>query len=230
MRANHRENGQPTARPVDDPVREAEATEMAGPRTLPRLDSLTGLRFFAAAFVVLGHVETSGTYPAPVLSQLFSFPFAAVTFFFVLSGFVLVRSDRPHDSIGRFYRRRFARVWPLYALITVLLFPIGWLIRYPGWDFPRYLIVFGIVLLTLQSLCPLSRVQEAVNPPNWSLSCEAFFYAAFPWLRSRLSRVTPDRLRYLVAGLFVLTTAAWLFEGDAPWRYFFSGGEEQPGR
>lgn len=197
---------------------------------IPRLDSLTALRFFAAAFVALGHVETSGTYPAPVLDQVFSFPFAAVTFFFVLSGFVLVWSHRPGDTARGFYLRRFARVWPLYALITVLLLPIGWYIRYPGWNFGTYLVVWVCVLFAVQGLCPLPRVQEAVNPPNWSLSCEAVFYAVFPFVRAPLGRVRPDRLKYIATGLIVVCVAIWVFEGDAPWAYFFSGGKVEPMR
>lgn len=195
-----------------------------------RLDSLTSLRFLAAAFVVMGHVETSGTYTAPALEHVFAFPFAAVTFFFVLSGFVLVWSWRPGTSPSGFYLRRFARVWPLYALITVLLLPIGWLIRYPSWDLGQYLLVWGVVLLALQGLCPLSRVQEAVNPPNWSLSCEAFFYLLFPWMRNRLAGLAPRVLNRLAVALVVMTTAVWIFEGDAAWAYFYSGGRVEPMR
>lgn len=196
----------------------------------PRLDTLTSLRFFAAAFVVMGHTQSSMTYDHPVLGHLFAFPFAGVTFFFVLSGFVLAWSYRETTSPRRFYLRRFARVWPLYALITVLLFPIGWKIAYPAWDFADYVVVWVVVLLALQSLSPLSRHQEAVNPPNWSLSVEAFFYLLFPWLRPRVAKLRKENLGRWAFGLIALITVIWVFMGDAPWAYFFSGGKEEPVR
>ena len=165
------------------PERPAPERPAAGNEIPARLDFLTSLRFFAAAFVVMGHTQSSDTYTSATLKHVFAFPFAAVTFFFVLSGFVLVWSARPADTPRRFYVRRFARVWPLYALVTVLLLPIGWTIRYPSWSFGDYMVVWVAVLLAVQSLSPFGRHQEAVNPPNWSLSVEAFFYLLFPALR-----------------------------------------------
>jgi peptidoglycan/LPS O-acetylase OafA/YrhL len=75
-------------------------------RTL-RLDSLTGLRFFAALAVVLVHV--GGQFAtARWLLTVESYGYAGVSFFFVLSGFVLTWSHR-EQSAGRFWWRRFAR-------------------------------------------------------------------------------------------------------------------------
>lgn len=39
---------------------------------------------------------------------------SGVTFFFVLSGFLLAWSARPGDRARSFYRRRFARIYPAY--------------------------------------------------------------------------------------------------------------------
>ncbi|MBT2549596.1 acyltransferase family protein [Arthrobacter sp. ISL-65] len=44
---------------------------------------------------------------------------AGVTFFFLLSGFVLAWSMNPSTSKRQFYWRRFARIWPLHALTAL---------------------------------------------------------------------------------------------------------------
>lgn len=45
---------------------------------------------------------------------------AGVSFFFILSGFVLVWSFRSSDTPGEFYRRRFARIVPAYVAMCVV--------------------------------------------------------------------------------------------------------------
>ncbi|MCF6376884.1 acyltransferase [Nocardioides KLBMP 9356] len=105
--------------------------------------------------------------------------YLGVTFFFVLSGFVLVWSARDDDTARGFYRRRFARVWPLHALTFCLaagLAAAGLVDVYgPAWAAP-------INLALLQAWVPDSEVILSFNDVSWSLSAEAFFYAVFPVL------------------------------------------------
>ncbi len=44
---------------------------------------------------------------------------SGVTFFFVLSGFVLTWSAQPGTKVFIFYRRRFARIWPAHIVALV---------------------------------------------------------------------------------------------------------------
>ena len=53
----------------------------------PRINHLTGLRFFAAFLVFMSHIEFSGSYDS--LQIVFKQGFIGVSFFFILSGFVL---------------------------------------------------------------------------------------------------------------------------------------------
>jgi peptidoglycan/LPS O-acetylase OafA/YrhL len=80
--------------------------------TKARLDQLTSLRFFAAYLIILYHsvglfgIERIGVN----LGQ-------GVSFFFVLSGFILTYVYPRLDSwtdIRQFWRARFARIWPAY--------------------------------------------------------------------------------------------------------------------
>lgn len=72
----------------------------------PRLDSLTGLRWWAAFGVFLYHMQNFA--PVPVLSQFAPYGNSGVAFFFVLSGFVLSYSAKETTTTRNFYWRRFA--------------------------------------------------------------------------------------------------------------------------
>ena len=103
-------------------------------RNRPPLPLLTTLRFFAAAEVVAFHVvqaKTNGAIPEGFLWGLVSGGYAAVIFFFVLSGFILAYahtgdSERTACNVKatRFWRLRFARIAPAYYLALLLALPI----------------------------------------------------------------------------------------------------------
>lgn len=98
-----------------------------------------------------------------------------VSFFFILSGFVLAWSSRDDDTTRRFYRRRAARILPLY-----------WLAWLPG---ALYALVvdeahIGNLLPSLflvQGWFPQKDIHFAANSVGWSLSTELFFYLMFPF-------------------------------------------------
>jgi peptidoglycan/LPS O-acetylase OafA/YrhL len=125
-----------------------------------QLETLTALRFIAALLVFGMHAEQIlelGVAPLGI-------GFVGVSFFFVLSGFVLTWSHRHGEGVGAFYWHRFARVWPLATLTTLLLIALG---------SPH-----GSVLLDLALLHGWGTgrmIGVAANPPSWSLGTEAFF-------------------------------------------------------
>jgi peptidoglycan/LPS O-acetylase OafA/YrhL len=171
-----------------------------------RLPSLTGLRF-VAAFLVFGfHVSISGLLaPSPLqhaLSRVAGAGAVGVSFFFVLSGFVLTWSARPDDSARAFWRRRAAKIYPSYLVAFVFaligLYATGRAVSVPAG-------VANVALL--QSWWPDPKVYFGANSVSWSLACEAFFYALFPWLLPALNRIRPERL-WLVAGACVAAVFA----------------------
>ena len=92
-------------------------------------NSLNGLRFFAAFLVVIHHSETIRlSYNMFNLKQfsLFNNGGLAVSFFFVLSGFLITylllkeKSNTKKISIKKFYLRRILRTWPLYYLLVFI--------------------------------------------------------------------------------------------------------------
>src|SRR5215469_15689462 len=103
----------------------ARSTSGSAQSTLP---SLTGTRWMAA-FLVFGlHLRNLGYLNgAPV--DFAGWPFMAgttgVSFFFVLSGFVLTWSARPRDTAAGFWRRRIARIYPVHLATAAAAMLLG---------------------------------------------------------------------------------------------------------
>ncbi len=156
---------------------------------MPRLPLLTSLRFLAAFEVVVFHCgsEFIGLLASPV-QMFFQHGYEAVSFFFVLSGFVLAYAyhspSRHSSSVVRwsYYRARLIRIYPVYVLGLLLAAPIFyWSSVVKQTTDPTVAVAaLGLVPLLLQSWNPPTAL--AWNAPAWSLSVEAAFYAVFPWL------------------------------------------------
>ena len=168
---------------------------------LPRVESLTGLRWFAAFFVFLHHSKNFA--PIPEVLPWGFLGVTGVTFFFVLSGFVLTWSWFPRDTAGRFYWRRFARIYPAYLVALVVALPVFYgtadVFQDP-WD-AEAIVAVVLSILLLQAWVVTPGIFFGGNPAGWSLSCEAFFYAVFPLA---IHSVMRRRIRVLL-GLALLT-------------------------
>ncbi|MFJ9733412.1 acyltransferase family protein [Streptomyces sp. NPDC101171] len=159
----------------------------APPAARPALPSLTGLRWVAALLVFGLHVNNFGYFggePGRIVLWGFGAGATGVSFFFVLSGFVLTWSARPHDRAPAFWRRRIARVYPVH----VVTLGIALLMAYTLPRQPRP--SSGQALSNLLLVHSWWRPWwQTLNPVSWSLACEAFFYAAFPLLFLLLRRL-----------------------------------------
>lgn len=162
------------------------------PSRLPTLRALTGLRAFAAAWVVLYHFRDDvkrlfpGSEPAwPFLDS----GYVGVDIFFILSGFIIAytylgqfETVRPR-AYGRFLWLRLARLYPVHlftlALFTLIVIPghvqdaslseVGGVLRLE--DFRRQLLLahgWG------------TTGNHAFNYPAWSISVEWLAYLVFP--------------------------------------------------
>lgn len=138
----------------------------------PRLESLTFLRFIAAAVVVIYHFGRDTQLFKSLPVALTSGPIM-VTFFFVLSGFVISVSHYNRAvCTSDFYRNRFFRIAPIYFIALI------WVCAYQ----PTGLTTTSLALSAtfLQSWIPPYPL--SLNSPGWSISVEAFFYAISPAL------------------------------------------------
>lgn len=170
----------------------------------PDIPALTSLRFFAALWIVLFHIREVGLWRGGVRPYLATIQlgYLGVSFFFVLSGFILVYvySGRELEKM-RFWQARFARIYPAYLLSLLITLP-GVLFFLPQL---RQMHIAGLVLaafpLLLEAWFP--RILFYWNAVAWSLSAEAFFYLVFPFVFRRL-----ERPGWRGLGLWI--SAAWL--------------------
>lgn len=139
-----------------------------------RLSALTGLRFVAASMVFVLH-----SMPQPekwlALDQ-------GVSFFFVLSGFILtyIYPDLPNfAAVKKFYIARIARLWPLHLLTMLVFVGIGGI---PSLE------TLALNALLLQAWVPIQRIYFSYNAVSWSISTEVFFYLMFPLLIPSLEK------------------------------------------
>ncbi len=129
------------------------------------------LRFIAALWVVIKHYS-------PVRNVLVDNGGEAVSFFFLLSGFILVVAYEKLIKENRlspvdFYVKRIARVYPLYVFALSLTLAFHFFVQSGFSNLPRKL---PFELLMVQSWF----YSGSINYVAWSISCELFFYILFP--------------------------------------------------
>ncbi|MBD0692594.1 acyltransferase family protein [Streptomyces sp. CBMA123] len=160
-----------------------------------RLPSLTGLRFVAAAAVVAQHSSLIWTHGHGESATLLRLGFAAVTFFFLLSGFLLTWAWRPDQPVRVFWRRRTARIMPTHLVTllagVLLLAAAGQTVPLRAW-LPNALLV--------QTWSPgFDLLDPGVNGVSWSLCCDLAFYLLFPVIARRTAAIRSERLWHWAA-------------------------------
>ena len=171
-------------------------------RNITHFANLTPLRFIAAYLVVIFHVEeTRKMFGLPNLTRfsLFTQGPQAVTFFFVLSGFLitylLLREQEQCGRIDvpRFYIRRILRIWPLYFLmvfIGLVLIPAGVKLGRVRYEAPfESLHVAPYFFLFVPFVVNLTYGNHFLTP-LWSVGVEEMYYFVWApvlkWFRRRL--------------------------------------------
>ncbi len=155
----------------------------------------------------------------------FSTPFlgSLVMLFFVISGFCVHRpvvSDGAPFDVGRFYLRRFWRIYPPYAAAALLSFALGSIWVFAPSGAPHLL----ATLLMAQNYTegvgtPVLAAQPSVNPALWSLPVEMELYLMYPLFRASVRRwgwAPIMGVVGLVSGLAALAVhrGAYVLEGN----------------
>jgi len=153
----------------------------------PELSSLTGIRFYAALVVFLYHVPNfiPGMKAFGGSHVLFNSGDVGVSFFFVLSGFILTynyanlfREGLCAASYKRFLWDRLTKVYPVHFLTLLIVLPIA--IFSPQHPLDWRALPFHLVLLQCFWPSPTPAFSDYLNKPSWSISCEWFFYLLAP--------------------------------------------------
>ncbi|OII62449.1 acyltransferase [Streptomyces sp. CC53] len=162
------------------------------------LPSLTGMRWAAALVVFLFHLKNARYFGGDDLDLVvwaFGPGAVGVTFFFILSGFVLAWSARPGDRAVSFWRRRLARIYPVHVVTTLAALALAFTVLPELRPHGYKETVANFLLLNAWK----DEWWHGINPVSWSLVCEAFFYACFPALYAVLRRLGPRALYALAA-------------------------------
>lgn len=161
------------------------------------IHSLTSLRLVFALMVFASHCNIiSGCFDIPVFTE----GYVGVSFFFVLSGFVISysydeRFRRGSTSAREFWVARIARIYPLHCLMLLVAAALGTCTLANGLLY--WVKHFVANLFLCQAYVPYSEWFFSFNSPSWSLCCEQFFYLCFPFIVPLLRH--PRRLYLLFA-------------------------------
>jgi peptidoglycan/LPS O-acetylase OafA/YrhL len=200
---------------------------VAPPPRHPRFPLVDGLRAIAAISVLLVHVPGASSLPDP-LPRLTGQLAIGVTFFFVISGFLLYRpfiaghgGGPARPSVGDYAKRRFLRIYPAYwVALTVLTILPGFVGVDEGGALAQYSLLQSLPVLggptcTGFTDCDLTH--------TWSLVVEVTFYALLPVYALCVARLTRrlEGRRWLWTQLAILASLALLSQALV---YVFFGG------
>ncbi|HYQ68700.1 acyltransferase [Actinophytocola sp.] len=181
----------PDTKPVNTPA----AAATGGTNPGGHLRSLTSLRFLAAFLVFGTHAGLESLFSDQGVGTAVNEFFGpggryGVSFFFVLSGFVLTWTARPGQTARRFWRARAAKIYPVHLVTALVAAVLLVTVAKAALD-PT---VVATNLLLLHGWVPRVDIMVSLNTPSWSLSCEAFFYLLFPVLLFAARRIRPSLL------------------------------------
>lgn len=141
-----------------------------------RIEQLTFTRFIAAIAIVVFHYGGKLPYLSTgLLGTIFKQANVGVSYFYILSGFVMVIAMQKYQqlSLFSFLQNRLARMYPVYLLALMFVFLLKTPIQF------NFITIFNNVTM-LQAWWPSQAL--SYNYPGWSISVEWFFYLIFPLL------------------------------------------------
>lgn len=164
-----------------------------------RIRSLQGARFLFVVLIYMSHCVTDN------IVEPFDFGGEiGVSFFFVLSGFVLSLGYGPRVSRGDFSTKKFfwRHFWKLYPLHVLLYAVVLLLDRRIGHAYDW--IQMTTSLLLLQSWIPWNHTLYTVNAVSWFLCDTLFFYVVFKSLYGFLMSADGKNLKLGFAAFAVV--------------------------
>jgi len=205
------------------------------PARAETMPSLTGLRAFALLFVFAGHAIALGAFADPAAAADFNtltgdgrIAFLAVSFFFVLSGFVLTWSAKPGRTAQTFWRRRLMRIGPCHLLIAAFA-----LVQFTlAGDAIHWGPAFADIFLVQNWVPNQNLIEYQLNGVTWSLSVELLCYALFPLLVRLVNRLGTRALWSWAIGLglaaFLIPLLSYpLLSGYPPSEFYPQGSWPQ---
>lgn len=175
-----------------------------------KISQITFTRFVAAIAIVISHFNKDlFLYQINYISDIFLRANVGVSYFFILSGFIMIVAYHKKNQIDYldFYKNRFARIYPLY-IVGLLLYLITKSSNFSVYKLILYL--FGI-----QSWIPGEAL--VLNFPGWSISVEFLFYLLFPLLYNRYYSKQNKSIWVIAIIIWVITQVFSNFYVGSSW-------------
>ena len=167
-----------------------------------KIDQLTFTRFVAAIAIVAYHFgRPLNIFSHPLVSKILTQANIGVSFFFILSGFVMIiayGSKKNIDSYS-YLKNRFSRIYPLYLFAILLMLILQ------TFDAKEDFVFSDLILNVLMLQAWFPEKVFTVNLTGWSLSVEFLFYAIFPLMFNFFYQ--KYKLKQLVIPVFLI----WFF-------------------
>ena len=178
-----------------------------------KINSLTGIRFYASFLVFVSHLELFNYFSeiSDGLNFYFlkSFGTIGVSVFFALSGFILFvnyfsKGNQKRFSFRSFYVARFARVYPMFFISILFATPLVFLTKENTFSWFNFLV----------NISPLKYFfpqVSLINIPTWTIYVEGFFYSVFPFLGIALLKNQRSSIIIFILSFVIFVAATNIF-------------------
>jgi peptidoglycan/LPS O-acetylase OafA/YrhL len=189
-----------------------------------RIPQLTFTRFIAAFFIVVFHYgKTVFPFSVPFLKSLIDNLNVLVSYFFILSGFVLAVSSFKSLNEGKkitlvsFLPPRLARLYPLMIFSLIIFLILSSKVSHTSTE---------ILLSATMMQAWFPHYPLALNSPAWAISVEFLFYLAFPFLINFLFKIKSKNLVFITMSAWLINSLILflnmnVFESSKDFTFFF---------
>lgn len=185
------------------------------------LDGLTLLRGAFALYVLIFHIDIRSKIDAGQwLGTAIGNGAISMTFFFLLSGFVLAYSYGEKEiDYSDFIKRRLLRIYPAYIFLGVVTLPILFTMR------PAEAAASFFLFITATQAWVYQSLGSWGFSGSWTVSVEVFFYLLFPLALPIVKKYTIESLLIAFAIGAVLIPISEIYQiGYSPIRSIYYSG------
>lgn len=147
------------------------------------LPALTGIRAFCAYCIFVYHIHPLIPEIDPVIRSILNQLDTFISFFFVISGFIITHNYYETGSLNKrvlynYAVNRFARIFPILFILVTATFGIALIKHY---DSPENIVT--LYLLNISFIKGFSReyILSGIGP-SWTLSVDVIFYILAPFI------------------------------------------------
>lgn len=174
-----------------------------------RYTSLDGLRAYSAIAILLMHVQANGKYNLFLFEKVGLGPFFNnLTFLFMMiSAFSMCcgyyeKIRNGTISLDNFYRKRYQKVWPYFALLVLLDFIIS----------PSYNSLYETFADLTLSFGLLPNANISVIGVGWFLGVVFVFYMLFPFFCYLIGNKRRALFSFVISILINISCSAYFFD------------------